>query len=172
MTTTIWVGSIGLAWLLSGCSSETEARNTPEPVTQTAQALAAAAGPQYLRVRVVYDGGRFQAQHVTWVSGALKQPRSGQPRSGLQYLARSSGKAAFLGNAPDPRSVHVEVPDQNGRLTSHEAPAPGKQHFLINVPAETETVEFQARAQAGSGRAVSATLANQTLGSIDLRSFK
>jgi hypothetical protein len=172
MTTTPLVGLIGLAWLLSGCSSGPEARNTQGPVAQTTQAVVAAAGPRYMRVRVVYDAGRFQAQHVTWVSGQLKQPRSGQPRSGLQYLARSSGTSAFLGNAPDPRTVHVEVPDQNGRLTSHEAPASGKQHFLINVPAETETVEFQARVPAGAGRTFSATLANQAIGSIDLRSIK
>jgi hypothetical protein len=172
MTTTTLVGSIGLAWLLSGCSSGTEARSTQAPVAQTTQGVTDVAGPRYMRVRVVYDGGRFQAQHVTWVSGQLKQPRSGLPRSGMQYLARSPGSSAFLGNAPDPRSVHVEVPDQNGRLTSYEAPAPGQQHFLINVPAETETVDFQARAHAGTGRSFSATVANQALGSIDLRSFK
>jgi hypothetical protein len=170
-----WTGLTGIALVVLGCSAESDERKGQEPVSVSKEKIEVPAGPRYLRVRVAYDSGKFAVERVTWVDGELKQSRSGNPKNGLYYRAQLPNQATFWGSAPDPRSVHVEVPDAKGALTHYEAPAPGTQRFLIYVPADTQTVDFQAHPAAPTGKqpmAATATPGLQTLGSIDLRSFK
>jgi len=170
MKTIVVLGLMGAAAALSACSSETDARKAHESIAEVSNAVSAA-NPRYLRVQVSYEAAQFKVERVTWVDGKLKQPRSGKARPGLQYVALAPG-SSFVGNAPDPRTVHVEVPDANGKLQDHEAIAPGKQNFLIYVPAETETVNFLNAVKTPTGARNTSAAAAGVLSSIDLRSFK
>jgi hypothetical protein len=171
-----WVYTAVLAFMSVGCASNPE---SADPSGTAESAVAAKGGPvtnaDHLRVLVAYENGQFRVERVTKINAPLRQPRSGRVRPGLAYVASQAGKPVFLGNAPDPRFVHVETPNSvTGELEHSEARAPGKQHFLVYVPTSTEVVDFQE--QLKNSNAVSALTAGKTtspaLGRVDLRPFR
>jgi hypothetical protein len=94
-----------------------------------------------LRVLVSYENGVFQVEKVTEVNAPLRAGRGRRSRSGFHYSAR--GKTNFVGNAVDPRTLHVEAEDPaTGTLEHREARAPGKQYFRVYVPEGTDLVDF------------------------------
>jgi hypothetical protein len=158
---------------LAGCANE---RREPEIGTTVAALTAAGdAEARHLRVVVSYEAGRFQLVSAAEVAGPLKQPRSGRTRSGVQFVARRSGQASFVGRVADPRRVHLEAPDPSGKIQRVEVPAPVKQVFQVLVPVGSETLDFfEAGPPQPAGfqaqPAQSSLAAPSTLiGSIDLR---
>jgi hypothetical protein len=175
-----------LAWLsvaalviVAGCSSDTDGRKAGATPSEQIEPLSRTKGEGHLRVLVRYEAGTFQVERSTWIAGPLKQPRSKQPRAGLQYLAKLSDKPTFWGSAPDPREVHVETPGPTGQMEHQGSAPPGKQYFTIYVPDDTQTVDFHdsiVAQSAPSNTSQQATgginVASRALGSIDLRNQK
>lgn len=132
----------------------------------------------HLLVIASYEKGVFRAEQVTRVPGALIQPRSGKQRGLLTYRTRKGTSALTLGGLPDPREVHVDSPTSgSARMSKVSIEAPGKQHFIIHVPASAETIDFYDTAildtavpapSNGPATAMAAAASTTPIGSISL----
>jgi hypothetical protein len=164
---------IAATCFLAACSSQSDDNSQPPtPSTEDQQSTAAQTGAdKHLRVLVSYENGQFKLEKVTEVARPLRSARGRQTRKGINYVAR--GATTFLGAAPDPRLLHVEAPNpETGVLEHSETAAPGKQHFVVYVPADTNVVDFvdQLPEPSPAFRTSQATPSQPpTLGSIDLR---
>ena len=129
---------------MAGCSDQSDVSSTNHSgqVKAVDQPLAADA-TSHLLVIASYENGVFKAETVTRVPGLFAQPRGGQQRGTLAYLARKGTGTVALGGLPDPREVHLDSMEAgSNKMQKVSTPAPGKQHFIIHVPESTDAVDF------------------------------
>lgn len=111
--------------------------------TTTADPSAVLAPQQHLKVEVDYENGQFRLVQASPVPFPLYKPRGTTPPTGVHFAARLDGNLIHLGTLPDVRTLHGEwVDPATGKMQRKDVPAPGPVRFLIEVPLETEVVDF------------------------------